>query len=81
MWELRGREALKPALGVSRLPGRNVIQKKHDESELAVRNEDKRILAKGEAEVRPLIERGVLEDRVGHCIWRTECGFCGDQRA
>lgn len=52
-----------------------------DESELAVRNGDKRILAKGKVEVRPLIERGVLEDRVGHCIWRTECGFCGVQRA
>lgn len=50
-----------------------------DESKLAVRNGDKRILAKGKAEVRPLIERGVLEDRAGPCTWRTECGFSSDQ--
>lgn len=48
---------------------------------MAVRNRDKRILAKGKAEVRPLVERGVLEDRAGPSIWRTECGFCGDQQA
>lgn len=59
----------------------NVIQKKHKESELDVRNGDKGILAKGKAEVRPLIERGVLKDRAGHCIWRTERGFCGDWQA
>lgn len=28
-----------------------------------MKNGDKRVLAKGKAEVRPLIERGVLEDR------------------
>lgn len=39
-----------------------------NESELAVRNGDKRNLAKGKAAVRPLIERGVLEDRAGHCL-------------
>lgn len=45
-------EALKPALGVSRLPGRNIIQGKPEEcgSELAVRNEDG-VPAKGKAEV------------------------------
>lgn len=41
----------------------------------------KRILEKGEAEVRPLVERSVLEDRAGHCRWRTEHGFCGEWQA
>lgn len=42
---------------------------------------DKRILEKGEAEVRPLVERSVLEDRAGRCRWRTEHGFCVEWQA
>lgn len=42
---------------------------------------DKRILEKEEAKVRPLAKRSVLEDRAGHCYWRTEHGFCGEWQA